>query len=231
MGSLYIRAPACVPVLLENLYGMSCSGTSWPLGGAWFQCRYGRSQVPAETRPPPSFGRSPRGPGRALGASRPRRPRDLRPPRLAPKTRRPPVPTVSGSSGPPTTPAPSPASPRVPRRAAPNRPGSRRAAPRPAAPASARGPRVSQPRLPPPTFPTPMLGSHFPPLPSTVAKAAPRPPPPPRRPPEEATCLPVPEIRESPPDVWGGVNSPGPRAIPLHPRRAPLPRAPPLSAG
>ena len=28
------------PVLLENLHGMSCSGTCWLLGGAWFQCRY-----------------------------------------------------------------------------------------------------------------------------------------------------------------------------------------------
>ena len=25
-----------VPVLLENLHSMSCSGTCWPLGGAWF---------------------------------------------------------------------------------------------------------------------------------------------------------------------------------------------------
>ena len=31
-----------VPVLLENLRGMSCSGTCWPLCGAWFQCRCGR---------------------------------------------------------------------------------------------------------------------------------------------------------------------------------------------
>ena len=31
----------CVPVLLENFHGMSCSGTCWFLGGAWFQCRYG----------------------------------------------------------------------------------------------------------------------------------------------------------------------------------------------
>ena len=38
---LYIEAQGCVPVLLENLRGMSCSGTCWPLGGAWFQCRYG----------------------------------------------------------------------------------------------------------------------------------------------------------------------------------------------
>ena len=41
LGSLYIGAQGCVPVLLENLRSMSCSGTCWPLGGAWFQCRYG----------------------------------------------------------------------------------------------------------------------------------------------------------------------------------------------
>ena len=41
LGSLYIEAQDYVPVLLENLHGMSCSGTCWPLGGAWFQCRYG----------------------------------------------------------------------------------------------------------------------------------------------------------------------------------------------
>ena len=40
LGSLYIEAQGYVPVLLENLRGMSCSGT-WPLGGALFQCRYG----------------------------------------------------------------------------------------------------------------------------------------------------------------------------------------------
>ena len=40
LGSLYIEAQGCVPVLLENLHGMSCSGTCGPLGGAWFQCRY-----------------------------------------------------------------------------------------------------------------------------------------------------------------------------------------------
>ena len=40
-GSLYIGAQGCVPVLLEKLHGMSYSGTCWPLGGAWFQCRYG----------------------------------------------------------------------------------------------------------------------------------------------------------------------------------------------
>ena len=28
---LYIEAQGCVPVLLENLRGMSCSGTCWPL--------------------------------------------------------------------------------------------------------------------------------------------------------------------------------------------------------
>ena len=36
MGSLYIGAQGCVPVLLENLCGMSCSGTCWPLCGAGF---------------------------------------------------------------------------------------------------------------------------------------------------------------------------------------------------
>ena len=37
LGSLYIKAQGYVPVLLENLCGMSCSGTCWPLGGAWLQ--------------------------------------------------------------------------------------------------------------------------------------------------------------------------------------------------
>ena len=41
LGSLYTKAQGYVPVLLENLHGMSCSGTCWPLGGAWFQCRSG----------------------------------------------------------------------------------------------------------------------------------------------------------------------------------------------
>ena len=41
LGSLYIDAQGCVPALLENLHGMSCSGTYWFLGGGWFQCRYG----------------------------------------------------------------------------------------------------------------------------------------------------------------------------------------------
>ena len=30
LGSLYIEAQGYVPVLLENLCGMSCSGTCWP---------------------------------------------------------------------------------------------------------------------------------------------------------------------------------------------------------
>ena len=41
LGSLYIKAQGYVPALLENVHGMSCSGACWPLGGAWFQCRYG----------------------------------------------------------------------------------------------------------------------------------------------------------------------------------------------
>ena len=40
MGSLCIEAQGYVPVLLENLHGMFCSGTCWPLGDACFQCRY-----------------------------------------------------------------------------------------------------------------------------------------------------------------------------------------------
>ena len=40
LGSLYIKAQGYVPALLENLCGMSCSGTCCILGGAWFQCRY-----------------------------------------------------------------------------------------------------------------------------------------------------------------------------------------------
>ena len=41
LGSLYIEVQGYVPVLLENLRGLSCFGTCWPLGGVWFQCRYG----------------------------------------------------------------------------------------------------------------------------------------------------------------------------------------------
>ena len=41
LDSLYVEAQGCVPVLVENLNGMSCSGTYWLLGGAWFPCRYG----------------------------------------------------------------------------------------------------------------------------------------------------------------------------------------------
>ena len=40
-GSLYVDAQDYVRALLENLCGMSCSGTYWLLGGGWFQCRYG----------------------------------------------------------------------------------------------------------------------------------------------------------------------------------------------
>ena len=41
LGSLYINAQGYVPALLKNWHGMSCSGTCWLLGGAWFQCRCG----------------------------------------------------------------------------------------------------------------------------------------------------------------------------------------------
>ena len=30
LGSLYLEAQGCAPLLLENLHGMSCSGTFWP---------------------------------------------------------------------------------------------------------------------------------------------------------------------------------------------------------
>ena len=43
LGSLYLEAQKLpeLPLLLENLLGMSFPGTCWPLCGAWFQCRYG----------------------------------------------------------------------------------------------------------------------------------------------------------------------------------------------
>ena len=41
LGNLYVDAQGYVPALLENLRGVSCSGTYWLLGGGWFQCRYG----------------------------------------------------------------------------------------------------------------------------------------------------------------------------------------------
>ena len=41
LGSLCIKAQGYVPALLENLRGMSCSGTYRLLGGPWLQCRYG----------------------------------------------------------------------------------------------------------------------------------------------------------------------------------------------
>ena len=41
LDCLYIEAQGCVPVLLENLHYMSCSRPCWPLGDAWFHCKYG----------------------------------------------------------------------------------------------------------------------------------------------------------------------------------------------
>ena len=37
LGSLCFNAHGCVPVLLENYLGISCSETCWLFGGAWFQ--------------------------------------------------------------------------------------------------------------------------------------------------------------------------------------------------
>ena len=36
LGSLYVDTQVCVPALLKNLHGMSCSGAYWLLGGGWF---------------------------------------------------------------------------------------------------------------------------------------------------------------------------------------------------
>ena len=41
LGSLYVDVKGYVPALLENLPGITCSGTYWLLGGGWFQCSYG----------------------------------------------------------------------------------------------------------------------------------------------------------------------------------------------
>ena len=41
LGSLYIGAQGYVPAVLENLHGMSCSGTYWLFSRVWCQCRYG----------------------------------------------------------------------------------------------------------------------------------------------------------------------------------------------
>ena len=41
LGSLYVDTQGYDPALLENLRGMSCSGTYCLLGGGWFQSRYG----------------------------------------------------------------------------------------------------------------------------------------------------------------------------------------------
>ena len=45
LGSMSFNAQGWVPPLMENLLGMSCSGTCWLLGRAWFQCRYGGFQI------------------------------------------------------------------------------------------------------------------------------------------------------------------------------------------
>ena len=41
LGSLCVDTQGYVPALLENLCGVSYSGTYWLLGGGWLQCRYG----------------------------------------------------------------------------------------------------------------------------------------------------------------------------------------------
>ena len=39
LGSLYVDVQGYVPALLENLRGVSGSGSYCLLGGGWFQCR------------------------------------------------------------------------------------------------------------------------------------------------------------------------------------------------
>ena len=34
--NLFVNVHGCVPVLLEDLYGVHCTGACWLLGGAWF---------------------------------------------------------------------------------------------------------------------------------------------------------------------------------------------------
>ena len=37
----FVEELVCSCVAGEFVWYMSCSGTCWPLGGTWFQCRYG----------------------------------------------------------------------------------------------------------------------------------------------------------------------------------------------
>ena len=39
LGSSSFNVQGCVPILLENYHGMSCTGSCWLWGGASFQCR------------------------------------------------------------------------------------------------------------------------------------------------------------------------------------------------
>jgi len=41
LGSLAFNVQCCIPVLLENYHAVSCIGSCWLLGGAWFQSRCG----------------------------------------------------------------------------------------------------------------------------------------------------------------------------------------------
>ena len=52
LGSLYIEAQGYVPVLLENLHGMSCSGACWLLGGACFSVGIEVFEEPLEINVP-----------------------------------------------------------------------------------------------------------------------------------------------------------------------------------
>ena len=41
LGSLLVNVQGCVPVLMEDYHGVSCTGICWLLSGAWSLCWYG----------------------------------------------------------------------------------------------------------------------------------------------------------------------------------------------
>ena len=47
LGSSSFNVQGFVPLFLENCHGVSCTESSWLLGGAWFQCGCGDFGVSA----------------------------------------------------------------------------------------------------------------------------------------------------------------------------------------
>ena len=41
LGSLFVNVQGCVPVLLKDMCGVSCTGICWLLGGTWSQGQHG----------------------------------------------------------------------------------------------------------------------------------------------------------------------------------------------